>query len=364
MCLCQGNKQQTYNTGRNLGGTEARGVYWPQAPCWRLLQGTAHSRQLPGASTSMEKTYGDTSWPKAGWSTKRTAALSCSCWCCVRQAGTGTCTLRCSYLQNSWSNLSGSNRTAGCWDTPTSCWQSSGGARRHWPGWGTEWAGRTQQASCGEAGTRSSSDQVEGERGCVCVPALCPASGCWTGSHQWGWPALGGGHQGLGWSPACGQRWLLAPLCSWSHRLLQACCGGCWSTCSAGWRDCEWETDLLTPLMRMNIGQNHQDLMEALFHSYCILYRAVQRAQLSSFLIKVRYLLWLVKIASVLTHLNINTTAKRQHVGLCTVMLTYLVLKPRRLKWAASLGLFLLTSMCVWFKLHLKFFHFKQKRSG
>lgn len=61
-----------------------------------------------------------------------------------------------------------------------------------------------------------------------------------------------------------------------------------------------------------------------------------------------------------------NTTAKTWHVGLCSVLrcvtsdsiyvvaLTYLVLELSRLKWAASLGLCVLTSMCVWFKLHLK----------
>lgn len=40
--------------------------------------------------------------------------------------------------------------------------------------------------------------------------------------------------------------------------------------------------------------------------------------------------------------------------SILVVTLTYLVLKPSRLKWASSLGLLLLTSMCVWCELRLK----------
>lgn len=186
-------QKQTYSMCQKVGGTEATGVCWPQASWWRRLQGTEHSRRPPEASTSTEATYGDTSWLKVGWSTERAAAPGCSYWCCECQAGTETCTPRGCYLQCSWGNPSGSDRTAGCWDTPTSCWQSSGDSRSHWPGWETEWADCTRQASCGEAGTRGSSDQDEGERGCVRVPALCQ-----TGSHRQGWHALEGccSHQG------------------------------------------------------------------------------------------------------------------------------------------------------------------------
>lgn len=164
----------TYSMRRTVGGTEATGARWPQAPWRGRLQGTAHSMQPPGASTSTEAACGDTSWPTVGWSTESVAAPNCSGWCCVGQGGTETPWGSC--LQRSWGNLWGSDRMAGCWDTPTSCWQSWGGAMRHWSGWETGWAGRTQRTSCAEAGTRSSSDQAEGHSGCVCGPVLCPAS--------------------------------------------------------------------------------------------------------------------------------------------------------------------------------------------
>lgn len=202
-----------------------------------------HSSQHPAAGMNTEATYIDAGWLKGGWSTAREAVLGCRC--LRSRAEPETCTLTGSHF-HSWENPSGSDRKASFWGTPTSCWPSSGGARSHWPGWETEWVGCNQRQSCGGEGTRSSSGQPGGDRGCGLVPDPGPSR---TKSRLQGWCMLDGccGLQDERWSLGCRHCWPFAPLCSWSHRALQAGCSDCPGTCSRTAQSKTWVKTTDTP---------------------------------------------------------------------------------------------------------------------
>lgn len=200
--------QRTYRTGCRLDAAEASG--------WRRQRGAGGSRRVRAACRSTERRCDDRTRLTAGWSAETWAARSCSC--CRRAVRGGTPTWRSSSSLSSWSRPSGLGRTAGCWGTPSRCWQSSGGAG--WPGWGRAWVGSSRPVGCEGAAMRRGWRRRDGAPG----PAPPSTSACWARGLQRPRRALGG----EGRSPVCRRCWFLAPPCSWSHHPPRACSDSCW----------------------------------------------------------------------------------------------------------------------------------------